>query len=1296
MNENDAYIFEVEEPTQWIFTGGPVWISGWFVSKAGAVFSDIRAVIDGVAHLGILGLPRKDIELRHRGYFGLPHAGFCLRVQPPRGAKLLRLELLDAGHHWVEIWRTGLEVRQGPRPGAQWQTGLIPAQIGRLLQVCRSRPPVEWPREADRLAREIAAVPLDTLPNPPFFGALENPLAAGGSQFGKLRVEGWIIHQEQRIKRLYASTHPLVENVMDYGDRPRAEAGALFPQHPYAARSQFFGMADIDEQAPDPVCLKIFAELEDGTRQLVFVRRFQQRSCRQLEKPLPTFSRRTFAQAVRLFVAAGRRQDIRLGSLGDCWRAGRAAYRNFHRDAPAHPGLSEFAAANPYAAWQRTNQLTPHLREALAASAGQLQKEGPGFLLLVDATGCPSEHLQELAASLAQQIYPKWEACFVGPAAPVCADSRCTFAACAHPAELVRTLNAVVHRSRQSHLALIAGSSRLSPDALLEIAEQFAANAALELVYTDEDLMDAGGGRHTPNFKPDWSPALALSGLFPGQLSMIRRDRFVELGSFREAYDRVPWFDVLLRLGDRLTGDQVVHLPVVCHHGRAEVQSAIDPTDPSVEQARQALADAVRRRAWPAEPFLPATAHHRRRRYHQLRWDASILSRLQVTIVIPTRDKLHLLQECIELLDETVDWRYVKLVIVDDHSRDADAVRYLAAIQQRNDLLCTVVRPADRRAPFNYSHLVNLALPHVDTPLLLHLNNDVNALERGWLEEMVGWFVQPDVGIVGAKLLHPEKTLNHTGIVIGPHGGLADTPLARVAEQEVPEVEWHSAAREVSAVTGACLLTRTALYRELGGFDEKDFGVSYNDVDYCLRVRARGQRVIYTPQAQLMHWGSATRGVTFDEAEHIAFVRRYPRYRDPYLSPHLELAGGRLRCRGALAARTDHAGKLRLLLITHNLSLEGAPLFLLDYATYMAQEAGFSLEVLATQDGPLRAAYTALGAQIRIVDSRLLYASEDEPMFRDRLADLAGQVDWDQVDVVVCNTLVSFWGVHLARLAGKPSLFYVHESASIFRFFERSLELGLHQLVRAALQQATRVLFLCAASQAYYEDENRHGNFRIVPSWIRIDAIEEFRRRHSRAELRRKHGFRDDEVVIANIGTVCERKGQHVFIRAIDHFKHHNRGRGPFRFVMVGARPGIYLDLLKGDMDQFGLSHEMLVPETPDAFDFFLLADLFVCTSYEESFPRVVLEAMAFRTPIVSTDVHGIAEMVRQRAEAYLVKPGDVEGLSRMMRTCLAKERSGKSLTPTAYSKALRYYDYAKVLPLHVELAREAYLAPPP
>ncbi len=1291
MNENDSYIFDVELPTAWGFSGEPTWISGWFLSKTGAIFSDIRAIIGGVPHLGILGLPRPDIEQKHRGSTGLPHAGFSLQVRPPLGATELRLELLDAGGRWVEIWRTPIQVKAGPKPGGQLKPGVVPDQLRKLLQARRADPAADLAPLARRLAIESAVVPLETLPNPPFFGALEKPLLTGGSQFGKLNVEGWIIHKEQRIRRLVASTHPLAENEMDYGTRERAEAGQMFPDHPYAARSQYFGMVDIDERTGDPVCLKIFADLEDGTRHLVFVRRFYQRGCVQMERPLPEFSRATFLEAALALASACRAEGIRLGRLSDYWRQCRHAYGLFKRFAPASLTHLRQGSEDPYEMWQRTNALTPRLRQLLETPAGKAGPDSPRFLLLVDTRGCTPAHLRELADSLGQQIYPHWEAWFVGAAAPG-GDSRLKSQPISDSKDFVKGLNSAAHSARGSHFALLPGHSRLSTDALAEIAGTLAAKPNLELLYTDEDRMDDTGVRSDPNFKPAWSPALADSGLFPGQLSIIRQDRLVRLGSFRESYPLLPWFDLLLRLGDGLCADQVAHLPLVCHHARASVSRETPPSDLAVEEARRALADAAQRRGRNTAPFLPEAGHHRQIRYHQFRAEPGVLARLPVTIVIPTRDRLHLLQECVELLEETVDWRHAKLVIVDDHSRDADAVRYLEAITQRTDLRCVVVRPADRAAPFNYSQLVNLALPQVDTPLVLHLNNDVNALEPGWLEEMAAWFLQADVGVVGAKLVYPDKTLNHTGIIIGPHGGLADTPFAKVHHRDAP-LEWHGVAREVSAVTGACLLTRTALYGQLGGFDEKDFGVAYNDVDYCLRVGAAGHRVIYTPQAQLMHWGSATRGVTFDDAEHIAFVQRYPAYRDPYLSPHLSLDGNRLSCTSAAPVRTARAGKLRLLLLTHNLNLEGAPLFLLDYATWMVREAGFTLEVLAAQDGPLRGAFEALGAHITLIDAAPLYCSPDEDTFHQRLADISHRLDWDHLDLVVCNTLVSFWGVPLAARAGKPSLFYIHESSTIFRFFEQKLDLSLHRLVAQAFQDATHALFLCSATRAYYDDLNGRGNFRLVPSWIKLDDIETFRAVHSRAAMRRKHGFADDETVIANIGTVCERKGQHIFLRAIEHFNRQGH-RGKFRFVLVGARPGIYLDLLQRDLARIGLPNVTLVPETREVFDFFVAADQFVCTSYEESFPRVVMEAMAFRTPIVTTDVHGIAEMIGQRQQGYLVPPGDPLALSRMMWTCLAKERSGKSLTPTAYSKALRYYDHRKVLPCHVELARAAVLTP--
>jgi glycosyltransferase involved in cell wall biosynthesis len=1291
VNENDSYIFDVELPDRWLFSGEQTWISGWFLAKNGAIFSDIRAVTGGVTHLGILGLPRPEIESRHRGREGLPHAGFVLQVRPPLGTKDLRLELLDAGGNWVEFWRTSIRVRRGPNPGGRLNPGIVPDQLRKLLQAHRADPVAVLAALARRLVRESAVIPLDSLPNPPFFGALERPLLTGGSQFGKVTVEGWIIHREQRILRLVGSTHPLVEVEMDYGDRERGDAGAMFPGHPYAARSQYFGMVDIDERAVDPSSLKIFADLEDGTRHLVFVRRFYQRACSQLEQPLPEFSHKTFVKVAWTFAMACRAEGIRLGGLAAYWQQCRLAYRSFKHFAPRSLAHLTRQKDDPYQTWQRVNALSPRLQQELENETKLLADHSPTFVLLIDTQGCSAAQLAELAASLSQQVYPRWQAWFVGDATPPSGDARFRRQHYSELKQRIEALNAATETAEGSYLTLLPGHSRLSPDALAEIARTLTERRELELVYTDEDRMDDQGIRSDPVFKPEWSPALADSGLFPGQLCFVPIERLRTLGGFRAEYPRLPWFDLLLRLGDQLSLEKTAHIPLVCHHARAGVSRETSPDDRSVEEARQALTDAVDRRGRHTAPFLPETGHRRRIRYHQFRPEPGILEKMPVTIVIPTRDRLHLLQECIELLDETVDWRHVQLIIADDHSRDPDAVRYLEMIPHRPDLRCRVVQPIDRAAAFNYSRLVNLALPLVETPLILHLNNDVNALEAGWLEEMATWFLQADVGAVGAQLVYPEKTLNHTGIVIGPHGGLADTPFVKASPADTP-VEWHAVAREVSAVTGACLMTRASLYRNLRGFDEEDFDVAYNDVDYCLRVRAAGHRVIYTPQAKLMHWGSATRGVTFDDAEHIAFVRRYAGYRDPYLSPHLALHGNQLQCTTRTAVRHERAGKLRLLLLTHNLNLEGAPWFLLEYATWMVREAGFTIEILAGQDGPLHEAFAALGAGITIVDAGLIYSAPDEATFHQKIADVALRLDWSQIDLVVCNTLVSFWGVHLAARAHKPSLFYIHESSTIFRFFERRLELELHHLVAEAFHRATHALFLCQATRAYYEDHNVHGNFRIVPSWINLDDIETFRTQHNRADLRRKHGFADDETVIANIGTVCERKGQHIFIRAIEYFNRQGH-RGKFRFVMVGARPGVYLDLLQRDIARMELPNITLIPETREVFDFFVASDQFVCTSYEESFPRVVMEAMAFRTPIVTTGVHGITAMIGQRQQGYLVPAGDHLALARMMWTCLAKERSGKSLTPTAFSKALRYYDHRRVLPFHVALAQEACLA---
>jgi glycosyltransferase involved in cell wall biosynthesis len=1303
MNENAAYIFDVEAPRQWTFTSGKTWVAGWFVSKTGAVFRDLRAWVDDRPFTGIFGLPRPEIEAKYRSYAGLPYAGFSFLIEPHPGAKLLRLELLDQGNNWVEFWRQPIKVKSGAasaRP--KLDPRLVPGVISRLLKTQRAKPdivPAELTALARTLALEAATEQLVVQPSPPFWGALETPSLGGHSQYGKLPVTGWLIHLEQRIVRLTASADPMMENAVELG-RGREDAVRMFPQHAAAATSGFFGMADIIEHRPDPAWLKVFAELEDGSRHLVFVRPFHQLNCNQKEQPYPEFRSGYFWTAARALWRACREQHIRTGGPRELIPALREAYRHFTEHAPASLAHLALEQEPPYRQWLRHNRLSPALTEIMRTQAAVLAAGGPVFRLLADARGCTAAHLGELAATLQAQLYPRWELHFIlphdtplaGTAAALATDARIAFHQAADRAGFAGALNAALQSGQAGHVTLLPAHSRLSPDALLQLAEKLTAQPGLELVYTDEDCMDDTGVRSAPGFKSDWSPALALSGLFPGHLSVMSRARLDALGGFREAYSLVPWYDVLLRLTENLPADRVAHVPHVCHHARAGVPLITDLADPSIEQARAALQDSLQRRGSPAAAFFPETAHHQRRRYHQLCWPADVLVRLPVTIVIPTRDRLHLLQECFELLNETVNWSHVRLIIVDDHSRDPDALRFLDMIQRRPGLRCKVLRPDNPQAPFNYSHLVNLALPHVETPLILHLNNDVNALEPGWLEEMAGWFTQPDVGVVGAQLIYPDRSLNHTGIVVGPHGGLADTPLAKMQPRELPEIEWHAATREVSAVTGACLLTRTELYRRLNGFDEPALGVAFNDVDYCLRAQAAGYRVLYTPQAKLMHWGSATRGVTFDEAEHIAFIRRYPGFRDPYLNPSLTLTAGRPAPAHTRYVHAARGGRLRVLLLTHNFNLEGAPLFLIEYATYLVREAGFSLEVFTTEDGPLRARYEALGAKITLGDRHRIYSAANPEEFTSRVDEVRARFDFRAIDLVVCNTLVCFWGVHLAHRAGKPSLFYIHESSSIFRFFEKALPLPMHALVGGAFRLATRALFLCRATERYYKEFDERGNFRRIPSWIQIEAIADFQRAHPRAELRRRLGYSEDETIVANIGTVCERKGQHTFIRAVAHFNRQHAGAGRHRFLLVGGRAGVYLDLLREEIKRLGIANLEIIMETREAYQYFQAADLFVCSSYEESFPRVLLEAMAFRTPIVSTDVHGIPEMVGQRQDAYLVPPGDELALSRMMKTCLDKERSGKTLTATAYSTVLRYYDYHRVLPRHVDLAREACL----
>jgi glycosyltransferase involved in cell wall biosynthesis len=403
---------------------------------------------------------------------------------------------------------------------------------------------------------------------------------------------------------------------------------------------------------------------------------------------------------------------------------------------------------------------------------------------------------------------------------------------------------------------------------------------------------------------------------------------------------------------------------------------------------------------------------------------------------------------------------------------------------------------------------------------------------------------------------------------------------------------------------------------------------------------------------------------------------------------------GHIRLAPATADSANATRPLRVLIVTHNLNFEGAPWFIFELARHLAQTPGTTVRVVSPQDGPMRRVAADAGLPVDVIDVQPALQAATPAAFHAALATATAALPWAETDLVIANTMVSFWAVHAAVAAGKPALLYVHESSPVRRFFEPVLAPGLFPVVEEAFRRATRVVFTADSSLQVFKPLGNRGNFTLLPSWVDAGRIDAFAAAHPPAELRRKHGLDPAAVLVVNIGSVCERKGQHVFIQAAallrDELSMRYPGR-PIQFVMVGARPGLFLATLQEEIARLGLGATTLfAPETGEIFDYYQLADLFVCTSFEESFPRVLLESAAFRRLIVSTNVNGIAEMLGDDA-AWLIPPGDRYRLAEAIKLALAAFFAGDRTRPErARATVLARYHEAHSLPRHAGLARAA------
>lgn len=397
--------------------------------------------------------------------------------------------------------------------------------------------------------------------------------------------------------------------------------------------------------------------------------------------------------------------------------------------------------------------------------------------------------------------------------------------------------------------ALIDAGDQLAPHSLFAVTDAFFRHPEWQALYTDEARIDPQGVLSSPHFKPDFNLDLMRSLPYVGALVAVRRELFTAMGGFDPAWDGTEEYDLALRLAERLGPAGFGHVADLLYHRlTTSGRSRRSAEDICADMAKIVQAHLDRQGiAATAEQGMPA--HTCRIRYRHDGPDPL------VSIIVPTKNQLAMLQRCVESVLKLTAYEHYEIIIVDNGSDEADACAYLKSIEDKFAEIGSRIRVMRQPGLFNFSALNNRAVhENAQGEYLCLLNNDAAPLDADWLGELMQLARRPDVGVVGARLTYPDGRIQHGGVVLGVGWGApADHPYNGEPGNSIGYWGRLLVPQEFSAVTAACCVTRRSVWDELGGFDEESFAVCYNDVDYCLRVREAGYRVMWTPFARLLH-----------------------------------------------------------------------------------------------------------------------------------------------------------------------------------------------------------------------------------------------------------------------------------------------------------------------------------------------------------------------------------------------------------------------------------------------------------
>lgn len=413
--------------------------------------------------------------------------------------------------------------------------------------------------------------------------------------------------------------------------------------------------------------------------------------------------------------------------------------------------------------------------------------------------------------------------------------------------------NTGLEKATGDYFCFLDHDDTLAPQALNELAASITDNPDAQIIYSDEDLMSESGERITPHFKSDWNPELLLAHNYITHLCCYKSDVIKQLNGMRQGVDGAQDYDLILRASRIVKPEHIIHIPKILYHWRM-VEGSTAMSSGAKSYATKAGLKALQDHMAHIDPAA-SVAHSDRDNFYKVNWplDNGSNSLPKVSVIVPTRDGLEVLKPCIEGLIHNTDYQKLEVVILDNGSQETVTLDYFKQLSQYPFI--KIVRDD---GPFNYSALNNHAVQKSSGELICLLNNDIEIIHDDWLSEMVSLAIRQEVGCVGAKLLYPDDTIQHAGVIMGL-GGYAAHSHRGTGRYEPGYFCRAQVRQNLSAVTAACLLVKRDIYEQVHGLDEQ-FEVAYNDVDFCLRVQDAGYQNIYTPYAELYHHESKTRG----------------------------------------------------------------------------------------------------------------------------------------------------------------------------------------------------------------------------------------------------------------------------------------------------------------------------------------------------------------------------------------------------------------------------------------------------